>query len=89
MSLNDSFHALGQLDDERNTDGGRPAPFPGKNYWDPEYPINLNYYPQTECDVVQCRVCGGTLLTYVETSGHSPEVRIRWVQKILVSDATS
>jgi hypothetical protein len=87
--IDTSFHFLGQIDDESLTDGSRAVPFPGMNYWHTEYPINLNYYPQTECNIYQCDVCGGILLTYTEESGHYPEERIRWLQQELVSDASS
>lgn len=80
---------LGRIDNEELTDASRSAPFPGTNYWHVEYPINLNYYPQTDCEVYQCDFCGGILLTYTEESGHRPEERIRWLQKDLVSDASS
>ena len=89
IDLDGSFQCLGKLDDEIHTDRSRSTPFPGKVYWDPDYPINLNYYPQTECEIVQCGDCASILITYTETSGDFPQERIRWVQKHLLSDSTS
>jgi hypothetical protein len=87
--INRTFINLGQIDHEELTDGSREVPFPGVNYWEAEYPINLNYYPQTECEIYQCAVCGGILLIYTEYSGHCPQERVRWLQRELVSNASS
>jgi len=60
------------------------VPFPGKNYWDPDYPIALEYFPQTDAEVLQCPKCKAIFLAYTEESGHFPQHRIRWVRPELI-----
>jgi hypothetical protein len=76
----------GQLDGDPSSKSLETVPFPGKNYWDPDYPIELDYYPQTDANVLRCPDCGAIFLAYTELSGHSPQHRIRWVRPDLLGE---
>lgn len=54
------------------------------NYWSPESPIALAYYPYNGCDVYQYKENGGIFFIYREDGGHVPEMRCRLVQRQLI-----
>lgn len=60
--------------------------YPGSNYWSPEDPFALGYYPYNYCEVFQLRDCNSYYLVYTEWGGHAPEKRARAVfrEKILI-----
>lgn len=58
--------------------------FAGSNYWSPEDPIALGYYPYNYCEVFQQRDCNSYYLVYTEWGGHIPERRARLVLKPLI-----
>lgn len=76
-----SLESKGRLGSETTFD---TLPFPGKNYWDPDYPIAPSYYPQTDSEVWVCSACRAVFITYKETSGHSPQDRSRWVRSEII-----
>ncbi len=49
----------------------------GTNYWSPDAPIALHYFPYNRCAVQQCEACRRYCLTYVEAGGYYVEPRIR------------
>ena len=49
----------------------------GTNYWSPDAPIAIQYFPYNRCAVQQCTVCRRYCLTYVEAGGYYVEPRIR------------
>lgn len=56
------------------------------NYWSPQAPIALAYYPYNGCEVYKYPN-GGVYLVYEEASGHIPEMRCRLVQRELIVSA--
>lgn len=59
----------------------------GSNYWSPEAPIAIHYFPYNRCAVQQCTVCLRHCLTYVEAGGYYVEPRIRALDARLITDA--
>jgi len=49
----------------------------GTNYWSPDAPIAIHYFPYNRCAVQQCSVCLRYCLSYVEAGGYYVEPRIR------------
>jgi len=49
----------------------------GTNYWSPDAPIALHYFPYNRCAVQQCGMCQRYCLSYVEAGGYYVEPRIR------------
>jgi len=54
------------------------------NYWLPDYPIALNYYPNYGAKIYTDNV--DFYLVYKEFGGHSPELRCRLLRKSLIID---
>ncbi len=59
----------------------------GTNYWSPDAPIAIHYFPYNRCSVQQCTVCLRYCLTYVEAGGYYVEPRIRALDARLIVDA--
>lgn len=59
----------------------------GTNYWSPDAPIAIHYFPYNRCAVQQCTVCLRYCLTYVEAGGYYVEPRIRALDVRLIVDA--
>lgn len=57
----------------------------GSNYWSPEDPIALAYYPYNGCHIFQKKGCESYYLVYTEWGGHAPEKRARLILKNLIS----
>jgi hypothetical protein len=49
----------------------------GTNYWSPDAPIALHYFPANRSDVWQCRNCQRCFLRYTEFGGYYIDKRIR------------
>ena len=58
--------------------------YEGSNYWSPDDPIALGYYPYNYCEVFQKKDCNSYYLVYTEWGGHIPERRARLVLKPLI-----
>lgn len=56
----------------------------GTNYWSPDAPIAVHYYPYHECQIKVCSLCSAVFLTYTDYSGHGPQHRIRYVDEKLI-----
>lgn len=48
-----------------------------KNYWKPNFKINLSEYPYYGCDIYKRKECNSFYLVYTEYGGHVPEKRAR------------
>lgn len=59
----------------------------GTNYWSPDAPIAIHYFPYNRCAVQQCTVCLRYCLTYVEAGGYYVEPRIRALDARYIVDA--
>jgi len=59
----------------------------GTNYWSPDAPIAIHYFPYNRCALQQCSVCLRYCLTYVEAGGYYVEPRIRALDARLIVDA--
>lgn len=68
-------------EDEPTLDEHHPA---GTDYWSPEAPIALAYFPANRCEVWRCRHCGHGFLRYTEYGGYYEDRRIRSLQPGLV-----
>lgn len=58
----------------------------GTNYWSPDAPIALHYFPFNRCAVQQCGQCLRYCLNYVEAGGYYVEPRIRALDARLIVD---
>lgn len=81
LSPTSNFESKGHLGSSNTHE---TLPFPGKNYWDPDYPIAPSYYPQTDSEVWVCLSCHAVFITYKETSEHSPQSRSRLVRPEII-----
>ena len=65
---------------------GNPNPYEVYNnqYWQPDAPIALKYYPFNGSAVYQYQQNGGLYFVYTEFSGHAPETRCRLIQPHLI-----
>lgn len=52
------------------------------NYWSPQYPIALNYFPNNGCDIFSDG--HDFFLIYTDYGGHIPEKRCRVIRKSLI-----
>ncbi|TXF98801.1 hypothetical protein [Massilia arenae] len=59
----------------------------GTNYWSPDAPIAIHYFPYNRCAVQQCGVCLRYCLSYVEAGGYYVEPRIRALDGRHIVDA--
>jgi hypothetical protein len=57
----------------------------GTNYWSPDAPIALNYFPANRSEVWQCRKCKRCYLRYTEFGGYYVDKRIRELQAGLLT----
>ena len=58
----------------------------GTNYWSPDSPIALHYFPANRSDIWQCIKCKRCFLRYTEFGGYYVDRRIRALQpKLLTS----
>lgn len=80
---------LGRLLPDDLKTGETMEVYPGSNYWSPEDPIALGFYPYNFCDVYQMRDCNSFYLVYTEWGGHAPEKRARLVLKKLMIPANT
>ncbi len=53
-----------------------------KNYWSKDYPIALDYYPNSACKVYTDNV--DFYLVYTDFGGHIPEKRCRLIRRELI-----
>lgn len=58
----------------------------GTNYWSPDAPIAIHFYPYNDCSINVCNKCNAVFLRYVEYAGHTRQHRIRYVNKDLIVD---
>lgn len=66
-----------------SVDQGRSEEYPSKeNYWSPNYPIALEYYPYCGCDIYYDGK--SYFLIYQEVGGHASEKRCRSIRKELL-----
>ena len=56
----------------------------GTDYWSPDAPIALAYFPANRSEVWRCRHCGHGFLRYTEYGGYYEDRRIRSLQSALV-----
>lgn len=56
----------------------------GTNYWSPEAPIALRFFPANRSEVWRCRRCGHGFLRYTEYGGYYEDRRIRSLQPGLI-----
>ena len=56
----------------------------GTNYWSPDAPIALAWFPANRSQVWRCRHCGHGFLRYTEYGGYYEDRRIRSLQPELV-----
>lgn len=75
---------LGKLVADDSTEHSTLATYPGSNYWSPDDPIALAWYPYNGCEVFQKNGCASLYLVYSEYGGHYPEKRARLVRKSLI-----
>jgi hypothetical protein len=55
------------------------------NYWSPDAPIALHYFPANRSDVWQCRKCKRCYLRYTEFGGYYVDKRMRALQGELLT----
>lgn len=55
------------------------------NYWSPDAPIALNYFPANRSEVWQCGKCKRCYLRYTEFGGYYVDKRIRELQAELLT----
>ncbi len=58
----------------------------GTNYWSPDAPIAIHFYPYNDCTINICTACNAVFLRYIEYAGHTRQHRIRYVDKHLIVD---
>lgn len=56
----------------------------GTNYWSPDAPIALHYFPANRSEVWQCKACARCYLRYTEYGGYYIDKRIRALQADLL-----
>ena len=56
------------------------------NYWSPDAPIAIHFYPYNDCTINVCTACNAVFLRYIEYAGHTRQHRIRYVDKNLIVD---
>jgi hypothetical protein len=56
------------------------------DYWSPEAPITLRFFPYNRCNVWQCTQCSRLYLRYTEGGGYFVDRRIRAVNSALIQD---
>lgn len=59
----------------------------GTNYWSPEAPIALHYFPANRAEVWRCGKCNRCFLRYTEYGGYYIDRRIRALRPELISTA--
>jgi uncharacterized protein YbaR (Trm112 family) len=59
------------------------------NYWSPEAPIALHYFPANRSEVWQCTRCKRCYLRYTEFGGYYIEKRIRALQPALLTTVSA
>jgi hypothetical protein len=69
-------------EDEPTLEEHHPA---GTNYWSPDAPIALSYFPANRCQVWRCRACGHGFLRYTEYGGYYEDKRIRSLAPELIA----
>lgn len=79
----DFMRYLGRLVPDDGTPLERMESYPG-DYWAPDAPFALAYYPYNGCDVYQLMDYPSYYLVYTEYGGHFPELRARHVRKDLL-----
>jgi hypothetical protein len=57
----------------------------GSNYWSPDAPIAVHYFPANRCGVWQCAACGRCFLRYTEFGGYYVEKRMRALRPDLIA----
>lgn len=81
----EKLRLLGELVPDDGVPINTAKEYPSRhNYWLPDAPIALGYYPYNGCDVYQYGHNGGIYLVYTEYGGHVPEKRCRLVQRQLI-----
>ncbi len=58
------------------------------NYWSPDSPIALAYYPYHDCQVYRHKLSGCYFFIYSEQGGHVPERRCRLIRQHLIIPET-
>lgn len=79
-----TMDSLGTLKADDGSENHSLATYPGSNYWSPDDPIALAWYPYNGCAVFQKNGCASMYLVYTEFGGHVPERRARLVRKNLI-----
>ncbi|WP_343690401.1 hypothetical protein [Chitinophaga sp.] len=72
---------IGEIDIEDGTDVYEVYK---DQYWQPDAPIALQYYPFNGCSIYRYQQNGGLYFVYTELGGHAPEIRCRWIQRHLI-----
>jgi hypothetical protein len=60
----------------------------GTNYWSPDAPIALNYFPANRSEIWRCGRCARCFLRYTEFGGYYLDRRIRSLRPELLSFAS-
>jgi hypothetical protein len=57
----------------------------GTNYWSPDAPIALHYFPANRSELWRCRKCNRCFLRYTEFGGYYIDKRIRALRSELLT----
>lgn len=73
------FNLVGTIDINSNNQVEYPTE---ENYWSENYPIALEYYPNSNCDIYTDNI--NYYLVYRDFGGHIPERRCRLIRRELI-----